>query len=149
MRWKVERKVRVNDDFQGFRSPNRVANKFGSCLKLCTNFGHPHLISSHHFVHMARKGQAAYRRKKLKRAEEMRTQETESMMMGRPVQEYISEEDDSEEGDEHADGDSAGQDDASKGKRKGGGYQVLPVAEIDEDWEGEPMDGATYLALAL
>ncbi|KAK1920907.1 hypothetical protein DB88DRAFT_501463 [Papiliotrema laurentii] len=37
----------------------------------------------------------------------------------------------------------------SRGKAKGEGYQVLPVAELDDDWEGEAEDGATYLALAL
>lgn len=30
------------------------------------------------------------------------------------------------------------------GKRK---LRVLPVAEIEDDWDGEPEDGATYLAL--
>lgn len=28
-----------------------------------------------------------------------------------------------------------------------GNAQVLPVAQLPDDWEGEPMDGATYLAL--
>lgn len=28
-----------------------------------------------------------------------------------------------------------------------GGAQVLPVAQLPDDFEGEPLDGATYLAL--
>ena len=38
-------------------------------------------------------------------------------------------------------------DEADDGKGRKRTLQVLPVADIDDDWDGEPEDGATYLAL--
>jgi hypothetical protein len=42
-----------------------------------------------------------------------------------------------------------GRKDKSKSKKGNGGAQVLPVADLPDDWEGDIEDGATYLALAM
>lgn len=49
------------------------------------------------------------------------------------------------------DADSLEEDERRKsrnGKQREKGNRVLPVAELDDDWQGEIEDGATYLALA-
>lgn len=69
---------------------------------------------------MPRAGQAARRKAKAAQAEE------------------------SDSDDYYVEESSGGQGGGSIGNRK---LRALPVAEIDDSWEGEPEDGATYLAL--
>lgn len=74
-------------------------------------------------------------------------------------EEGLDEEDVGEEGDYDVDYDDyerslqgedgqIGQGGGGNTKQKKDGAQVLPVADLPDDWEGEVLDGATYLAVS-
>lgn len=90
-----------------------------------------------------------------KQVADLEDEEVGDDVMDEDNEEENGDDDEDEDGDEDfEDEDVEIEGRGSKGKEKGkkekkGGAQVLPVADLPEDWDGDVEDGATYLALAM